>query len=1042
MAHASAARDIVGDSIDTIERRIAALALQDPGRLALLSPTGARATFGELRATVDQVRQVLRGSGVGPTDRVALILPSGIDLATAFLGVAASAASAPINPGYTEAELVFSLRDLGARAVVVGEGSPPIASHVATRLGLGLFVLTRATAGLSLDGGAKTADAACGVPVADDIALLLHTSGTTSRPKLVPLSHHNLLASAGNIAECYGLGIDDCCLNVMPLFHIHGLVGGLLAPALAGGRVACVDRFVATQFFDWIERLAPTWCTAVPTIYQAILAEAERSNLSRPHRLRFLRSSSAALAPSVKLALEGRFGVPVVEAYSMTEAAHQMASTPLPPGDRRPGTVGRATGTEIAIMSEENALLAPGMPGEIVVRGAGITRGYENNPDANQHSFIDGWFRTGDVGVLDAEGILRVTGRLKEVINKGGEKIAPLEVEAVLMEHPDVGEAVVFALAHPTLGEEVAAAVVPRGPGLSETALRAFLATRLARHKHPRVIHLVDQIPKGPTGKVRRQEMAAVRWAKVTPGMLATAGFTSTESAVADIWCSVLGLKHCGPDDDFFLLGGDSLQATTLVGAVAEAFGVELPVDSLFDTAATVAKMARAIVARGPGSRRGAPLIAQEAPPASFGQQSFWMFSRLFRGDPSFNGVAVLRAIGSFDRDALARAVRSLLIRHEPLRTRLRRRGRSLIQDVARPERLDDPIVDLDAVSLESAIEQVRLFVQRPFDLETDCPTRVALVRVHAGDYLLALVVHHSAADGWGREIAVRDLIALYRAEVEGRPPQLPTLRRTFADWAREQREAAAQGAFTNAIAEIRGEAAISAALALPIARPRPEIPDWRGDAYHFTLSSTVAHHLRSVARRQRATLFVTLLAGAEALFHSMTGERRFLLGVPMANRGVETLSLVGSLVNIVPFAVDIDPTTAFSDFVAAVRARMAVAHARQVVPTELVAKALPAVARPAIAAVLLPVQVQLRSFARPIDEIADGAVLRSQAMDSWITPLDLSVEWDEVAGGLECRLRYRANLFEAAAVSAMAERYAGIMRTVADAPDTRIGRL
>jgi acyl-CoA synthetase (AMP-forming)/AMP-acid ligase II len=347
-------------------------------------------------------------------------------------------------------------------------------------------------------------------PAPEDVALVLHTSGTTSRPKLVPLTHLNLTASARHIGETLRLGADDVCLNIMPLFHIHGLLAAVLSPLLAGGCVSCTPGFNALRFFAWLDEVRPTWYTAVPTMHQAILARAERSPEAVGRaRLRLIRSSSASLPPQVMARLEEVFRCPVLESYGMTEAAHQMASNPLPPAERKAGTVGPAAGPNVAVMDDEGHVLSSGRIGEVVISGPNVMSGYANNPKANAEAFINGWFRTGDQGMLDADGYLTITGRLKELINRGGEKISPREVDEVLMDHPAVQQVVTFAVPHGTLGEDVAAAVVLReGAMADEAELRRFAGARLAGFKVPRRIVFLEEIPKGSTGKLQRIGLA------------------------------------------------------------------------------------------------------------------------------------------------------------------------------------------------------------------------------------------------------------------------------------------------------------------------------------------------------------------------------------------------------------------------------------------------------------------------------------------------------------------------------------------------------
>jgi acyl-CoA synthetase (AMP-forming)/AMP-acid ligase II len=345
---------------------------------------------------------------------------------------------------------------------------------------------------------------------ADDVSMLLHTSGTTSRPKIVPLSQRNLAASAVHIRDTLRFTAADCGLNIMPLFHIHGLIAGVLAPLAAGSQVFCTPGFNALKFFGWMDEAKPTWYTAVPTMHQAILSRAAKNaDVIRRHPLRFLRSSSSSIPPQVIRELEAVFGAPLIEAYGMTEATHQMASNPLPPAVRKPGSVGLAAGPEIAIMGEGGALLPRGEVGEIVIRGPNVTRGYEANDKANAEAFTDGWFRTGDQGVMDADGYLSLTGRLKEIINRGGEKISPREVDEILMDHPAVAQVVCFALPHPKLGEEVGAVVVLKeGAAATERELQTFVAVRAADFKVPAKILFMDEIPKGATGKLQRIGLA------------------------------------------------------------------------------------------------------------------------------------------------------------------------------------------------------------------------------------------------------------------------------------------------------------------------------------------------------------------------------------------------------------------------------------------------------------------------------------------------------------------------------------------------------
>ncbi|MCX7645428.1 MAG: acyl--CoA ligase [Rhodobacteraceae bacterium] len=488
---------------------------------ALGAPGRAWLSFGALRALGREVAGALRAAGIGRGDRVAIVLPNGPEMAAAFLTVAQAAVTAPLNPAYRREEFDFYLGDLGARAVLLPEGDEGPAAEAARARGIAILRLQALAGGpaggfaLAPEAGGGPARAAGGeAPGPEDTALILHTSGTTSRPKIVPLLQANLAASARHIAASLALTPADRCLNVMPLFHIHGLVAAVAASLAAGASVSCAPGFDAMRFFGWMEEVRPTWYTAVPTMHQAILARAPRNaEVIRRVPLRFLRSSSASLPAPVMRALAETFGAPVIEAYGMTEAAHQMTSNPLPPRAQKPGSVGLPAGPEVAIAHETENRLTVGL-GEVVISGPNVTPGYEGNPEANARSFFEAdgrrWFRTGDQGAFDAEGYLTLTGRLKEIINRGGEKVSPLEVDGVLMEHPAVAQAVTFAVPHPKLGEEVGAAIVLReGQAADAAAIRAFAAGRLAAFKVPRHVVILPEIPKGATGKLQRIGLAA-----------------------------------------------------------------------------------------------------------------------------------------------------------------------------------------------------------------------------------------------------------------------------------------------------------------------------------------------------------------------------------------------------------------------------------------------------------------------------------------------------------------------------------------------------
>lgn len=506
-------------SHSTIIAAIQSQALAQPDAVALRFHGRTSLTYAGLVVAVQNVKNEIHSYGLGCQDRIAVVHPNGPELALIVLGILSCASCAPLNPKYTATEFEFYLADLNVKAVVVQEGLKSPIFAACERLNIPVIALAANAADpigtLHFRPKGTSVQADTEFIQAQDLALILHTSGTTSRPKVVPLTQHNLMCSAQNIAATLRLTPQDSCFNIMPLFHIHGMMAGLLAPLVSGGSVICSpgfaeDPFFVAQFYPWMIALKPTWYTAVPTMHQAIITNAPRfPDIAAQCPLRFIRSSSASLAPQVMVSLESIFRAPVLEAYGMTEAAHQMASNPLPPDVHKPKSVGLAAGPKVAIMDTDGKILPVGCTGEIVIRGPNVMRAYENNEQANATAFYGAWFRTGDEGVMDEQHYLFLTGRLKEMINRGGEKLSPREIDEVLMDHPAVLQAVTFAAPHPTLGEVPAAAIVLReGFDVDAKTIQMFAADQLAAFKIPNPIVFVTEIPKGPTGKLQRIGLA------------------------------------------------------------------------------------------------------------------------------------------------------------------------------------------------------------------------------------------------------------------------------------------------------------------------------------------------------------------------------------------------------------------------------------------------------------------------------------------------------------------------------------------------------
>ncbi|KAK6865954.1 peroxisomal-coenzyme A synthetase [Apiospora arundinis] len=482
-------------------------------------PSALTVTYEGLEKECLAFQRKLADLGIGHASPVSIATVNSYEFIVSFLATSwQRAIAAPLNPAYKQEEFEFYIDDLKSAIVLVPRGdyeagAPAVRAAQKYSAAVAECYWDDVKKEVALDvkelGQLKgKATEKVLEPQADDVALVLHTSGTTGRPKAVPLTHSNLSRTMENIRGTYQLTAKDRTMLVMPLFHVHGLLCALLSPLSSGGSVVVPTRFSASEFWaDFAEHKA-NWYTAVPTIHQILLKSAMPEPVPE---IRFIRSCSSPLSPAVFEKLEAAFHAPVLEAYAMTEASHQMTSNPLPPAQRKPGTVGLGQGVEVKILSETGDEVPQGAEGEICIRGTNVTKGYLNNPEANASSFHQpsGFFRTGDQGRLDEDGYVMITGRIKELINKGGEKISPIELDNVLTRHPAVAEAVSFATPDEMYGQDIGVAVVLRpGEKLTEDELRAWMAEKVAKFKIPRKIYFTDVMPKTATGKIQRRIVA------------------------------------------------------------------------------------------------------------------------------------------------------------------------------------------------------------------------------------------------------------------------------------------------------------------------------------------------------------------------------------------------------------------------------------------------------------------------------------------------------------------------------------------------------
>ena len=1041
---------------------LADYARRTPDALAILAPGRVPLTYGRLQQHMDDVLQMLHVLGLGRHARIAVVLPNAPEMAVAFLAVAAGATCVPLNPacGMSEFDLYFT--GLHAQAVMVQAGMDSPARAMAHAHGLRIIELSpvlEAEAGIFTLAGEPSADVAYReYAQSADVALVLSTSGTTARPRFVPLTHTAVCTAAYDMGMALALVESDRLLNVMPLFHGHGLIATLLASLTAGASVVCTPGFDSSRFFAWMTEFRPTWYSAVPTIHQAILGRAALNReaiASCP--LRLIRSSSAALPPQVLTELERVFQAPVIEAYGMTEVP-SIACNPLPPRPRKTGSVGVATGPEVAIMDDRGILLPAEQTGEVVVRGVSVMQGYDNDPVATRHAFSHGWLRTGDQGFLDTEGYLFITGRFKEIINRGGEKIAPQEVDDVLMDHPAVAQAVTFAVPDARLREEIAAAVVLRQHATAtERDLRQFVATRLADFKVPRRVLIVEELPQGPIGKLQRLGLVdklglvAPQQTEPTRQPDDTAPRTLVEEMLVGLWTQVLGLACVGIHDDFFQAGGDSLLVLQLLSRIRDALHVEVPLLTFFE-APTVTNLARYIeaaqqVAQGRPAPPIMPIPRDRPMPMSIAQEQLWRLDQTLPGTALFNVLYAMRLTGTLSVAALEQSCNEILRRHEALRTTFAVVEGQPVQVITPPPYLTLTVQDLQALpetERDGAAQRLaRDEVQKPFDLTQGLLLRVRLLRLGEQEHILLLTMHHIISDAWSLGVFMRELAVLYTAFCAGNPSPLPELSIQYADFAYWQRQWRRSDAIAAQLAywqeQLRAPLPV---LALPTDRPRGTALSFRTALQTLVLPEELSAALKALSWQEGSTLFMTLLAAFKVLLYGYTSQEDLCLGTLVANRHrQEGEGLIGLFVNTVLLRTNLGGNPTFREVLRRVRQTTLAAYAHQDLPFEDLVQILEHEQhrqRRSLCQGMFILQNAMRQPAKLSDLTLSfiGADESVGELGLTVTAFDIVLTLWESPQGLAGSCIYKTTLFDATTINQLLEDYQRVLKRIIIQPE------
>jgi acyl-CoA synthetase (AMP-forming)/AMP-acid ligase II/acyl carrier protein len=1065
-------------SFSCLEELLSYHGRKSPNRNAILASGRVPVTYGLLRARAKDVVHGLRSIGVGRGDRVAVVLPGGPDAAIAMITVAAGAVCVPLNPGFTTDECQRYFGELRLAALLTHPEFDSPGRRVAGMLGVPVIDLAARPiegAGASAIAGRPSkhvadADFASGT----DDAFILLTSGSTSRPKTVPLTHASVCLSAQNVGAALELGPRDRLLSVLPLFHGHGLISGLVAALAAGSSVVSTPGFDAAAFFGWLTEFRPTWYTAVPAIHRALLSAPDaHKRTPRRSSLRLIRSASSTLPPELLDGLEARFDVPVIDTYGMTESATQIASNPLQ--RRKRGSVGRQAGPEIAILDTAGRRLRFGRTGEIALRGPTITRGYDNDADATASAFRNGWFRTGDLGYLDEDGYLFIVGRIKEVIHRGAQKVAPAEVEAALLSHPDVAEAAVFAVPHKNLGADVAAVVVLRPDAkVNPQQLRDFARERLARFKVPGLIKIVPEITKGAGGKIKRGDLAAAFLtseprAQENSGRERASPRSELERQLAGMYADLLGIDHVGADQDVVALGVDSLTMMQVISRLRERFDVDISFKDIFE-----APTVMALAARLERSKKGAAAASTESSdsptdvprvegdgsrPASIVQERMLRIERGLPGLLQLNQPFAYRLRGPLDLRALKRSLSEVVRRHESLRTGFGWQDEQpvalvkpavAVKSVLRVEDLSAGASSVNARVKALLLKKAELRAEqeslRPIDMNRAPVFRAHLFRLDDRDHILLLVLHDIIVDGWSIGVLSDELSALYAAFIDGTKVQPPEPALQFSDFAAWQRRWSTSDAAGRQLAYWKASLQNASAL---FDTTKSDRGDERAGCIaqeEFQISNDLVTHLRALSRSFGATLFITLLAGFKTLLMHRSGRGDICVATMMANRpSLKTERVIGPFANTSLIRTKIDADATFKEALDRVREVVLEAYTAQELPFDIIADRLvqeDGLDAASLAQFYFALQV---AFRRPLKltnlTIQSFAYQRARS----VMPIErswLSLTLRETETGIIGACRFKNEMFDQNTVQDWISDYTSILEKAVANPNMPLGQL
>ncbi|MEW5930137.1 MAG: amino acid adenylation domain-containing protein, partial [Gemmatimonadota bacterium] len=1024
---------------------VAAQAERTPGAVAVVFE-GEALTYAELEARANRLAHHLAGLGVRPETRVGVCAERSAELVVALLGtLKAGGAYVPLDPSYPAERLAYMLADSGVPVLLTQE-------RLLDRLpehGARVVCLDRDAA---CPAGGSAAPPVLR-PDPDALAYVIYTSGSTGRPKGAMNAHRGIVNRLLWMQERYGLGAGDVVLQKTP-FSFDVSVWEFFWPLLAGARLVLArpeGHRDPAYLSELIEREAVTTLHFVPPMLQAFLEAGEPA---RCGTLRRVMCSGEALP----YALTERFrealpGVELHNLYGPTEAAVDVTHWAAEPRARRVVPIGRpVANTRLYVLDAAGEPAPVGVPGELFLGGVQVGRGYLGRPELTAEKFVPDPFggeagarlyRTGDRVRWSAEGEVEYLGRIDFQVKVRGFRIEPGEIEAALLGQDGVGEAVVLVREDAPGDRRLVGYVVPwEGAELSAETLRARLLERLPEYMVPGAFVALERLPLGPNGKTDRRALPAPHW----NGAGHVAPRTATEEVLAGIWAGVLGVERVGVEESFFELGGHSLLGMQVVSRVRDAFGAEVPLRALFE-APTVAALAGRIEAlRGAAAAPPVERVPRGEPlPLSFAQQRLWLVDRLEPGSAAYNMPGALRLRGALDVAALRASLDALVERHETLRTTFSEAGDGPVQVVHPPAPAALPVLDLRGAP-DAEAEAERLAGEealRPFDLARGPLLRCALLRLAEDDHVLLFTLHHVVSDGWSMGVLTREVGALYAALSRGEEPRLPELPVQYADFAVWQRTRLSGETLEAQVAywreRLRGAPPL---LEVPLDHPRTADGSARAGVHRFALSAEATRSLRALARREGATLFMTLLAGWQALLARWAGQDEVVVGTPIAGRTRrETEGLIGFFVNLLALRADLSGDPAPAELLRRTREAALDAYAHQDLPFEKLVEELDVVRS------LAHTPLFQATFA--LDRLEEGERLRLGGLavepfggEDRVAKFDLELSFQEDEEALEGVLQYRAALFEAETVARMAAHLETLLEALAADPRRPLSRV